>query len=154
MAAEQAAENHVDDRGLTWYFRRGIYTSIPTLTHPQISLAAVEALRWSSLKWSERASQSVLVISFAMKQDIVFWVYWKVNGNWENNMSRIFQWREAIVEQIPALGERSKFKRAGLRVTVRDPSRKVHQIYQFYQNRLASHSEVSKLTILLCFISQ
>ena len=72
MAAEQAAENHVDDRGLTWYFRRGIYTSIPTLTHPQISLAAVEALRWSSLKWSERASQSVLVISFAMKQDMCF----------------------------------------------------------------------------------
>ena len=56
-------------------------------------------------------------------------------------MSRIFQWREAIVEQIPVLGERSKSKRAGLRVTVRDLSRKVRQIYQFYQNRLASPSD-------------
>ena len=35
-----------------------------------------------------------------MKQGILFWVYWKVNENWDNNMIRISQWREAIVEQI------------------------------------------------------
>ena len=36
-----------------------------------------------------------IVISHAVKQGIPFWVYWKVNGNWDSNMIRIFQWRES-----------------------------------------------------------
>ena len=58
MAAAKAAENHGDEWGLTWYFLWGIYTSIPTWTHSQNSLAAAEALslKISShgrfLKWS------------------------------------------------------------------------------------------------------
>ena len=40
MAAAQAAENHGDEWGLTWYFLWGIYTSIRTWTHSQNSLAA------------------------------------------------------------------------------------------------------------------
>ena len=64
MAAAQAAENHGDEWGLTWYLRWGIYTSIPTWTHSQNSLAAAEALslkissHGTSLKWSQRPSQS------------------------------------------------------------------------------------------------
>ena len=64
MAAAQAAENHGDEWGLTWYFLWGIYTSVPMWTHSQISLAAAEApsLKISShetsLKWSPRPSQS------------------------------------------------------------------------------------------------
>ena len=64
MAAAQAAENHGDEWGLTWYFLCGIYTSIPTWTHLQNSLAAAEALslkissHGTSLKWSWRLSQS------------------------------------------------------------------------------------------------
>ena len=34
------------------------------------------------------------VISYAMEQDLPFWVYWKVNRNWDNNMIRISQWSE------------------------------------------------------------
>ena len=58
MEAAQAAENHRDERGLTWYLRWGIYTSIPTRTQSQNLLAAAEALSlkissyWTSLKWS------------------------------------------------------------------------------------------------------
>ena len=44
MAAAQAAENHGNQWGLTWYFWWGIYTLIPAWTHSQNSLAAVEAL--------------------------------------------------------------------------------------------------------------
>ena len=59
---------------------------------------------------------------------------------------------KTIVEQILASEERNKSKKAGLWVTVRDPSRKVnlmskvicqknynrvHQVYQFHQDRLA-----------------
>ena len=63
MTAAQAAENHGDEWGLTWYFLWGIYTSIPTWTHSQNSLAAAEApslkisSHGTSLKWSRRLSQ-------------------------------------------------------------------------------------------------
>ena len=49
--------------GLTWYLRWGIYTSIPTWSHSQNSLATAEALslkisyHGTSLKWSRRPSQ-------------------------------------------------------------------------------------------------
>ena len=35
-----------------------------------------------------------IVISYAMKREILFWVYWKVNGNCDN-MIRFFQSRES-----------------------------------------------------------
>ena len=60
VAAAQAAENHGDEWGLTWWW--GIYTSIPTWTHSQNSLAAAEALslkipsHGTSPKWSQRPS--------------------------------------------------------------------------------------------------
>ena len=41
-------------------------------------------------------------------------VYWKVNGNWDNNMIRISLWSEAIIEQILASEEINKSKRTGL----------------------------------------
>ena len=57
MTAAQAAENHGDEWGWTWYLQWGIHTSVPTWTHLQNSLAAVEALCFKissygiSLKW-------------------------------------------------------------------------------------------------------
>ena len=35
-----------------------------------------------------------IVITYAMKRGILFLVYWKVSGNWDNNMIKISQWRE------------------------------------------------------------
>ena len=64
MATAQAAENYGDERGLTWYLRWGIYTSIPTWTNSQNLLAAAEGLslkissHGTSLKWPRRPSQS------------------------------------------------------------------------------------------------
>ena len=54
-----------------------------------------------------------IVICYTMKQGIPFWVWWKVNGNWDN-MIRITNGGKVIVEQILALDERKKSKRAGL----------------------------------------
>ena len=64
MAAAQAAESHVDEWRLTWYFLWG-YISIPTWTHAKNSLSpAVEevpSLKISSygtsLEWSHRLLQ-------------------------------------------------------------------------------------------------
>ena len=36
-----------------------------------------------------------IVKSYAMKRGILFWVYWKVNGNWDNNMIRISKWSKS-----------------------------------------------------------
>ena len=54
-----------------------------------------------------------VVIRYAMKQSIPFWVSQKVNGNWDNNLIRISNWEKAIVEQILASEEINKSKRAG-----------------------------------------
>ena len=35
-----------------------------------------------------------IVISYGMKQGIPLWIWWKVNGNWDN-MITIFQWKES-----------------------------------------------------------
>ena len=34
-----------------------------------------------------------ILISYAMKQGILLWIWWKVNGNWDINRIRISQWR-------------------------------------------------------------
>ena len=34
-----------------------------------------------------------IVISYAMKWGIPLWIWWNVNGNWDNNMMKISQWR-------------------------------------------------------------
>ena len=36
-----------------------------------------------------------VVISYAMNWGFPLQIWWKVNGNWDNNMIRIFQWRES-----------------------------------------------------------
>ena len=110
MAAAQEGENHGDEWGLTWYFLWGIYTSIPTWTHSQNSLAAAEApslkisAHGTSLKWSIRPPyppmehlsndnktipiSTRIVIRYAIKR-------WEVNGNWDNNIISISQCRES-----------------------------------------------------------
>ena len=101
MAAAQAAENHGDEWSLTWYFLWGIYASIPTWTHSQNSLAAAEApslkisSHGTSLKWSQKPSLSAPGWNYLMKRGIPLWIWWKLNGNWDNNMIRTSQWRES-----------------------------------------------------------
>ena len=111
ILAAQAAENHRDKCGLTWYLWWGIYTSIPTWTHSQISLAAAEALS-SHMTMKNIPISTTIVRSHTMEWHILFGVYGKVNGKWDNNMIKISQWRES--QQILASEERKKFKRAGL----------------------------------------
>ena len=52
MAAAKGDEEHGNEWGLTWYVWWGIYTSVPTWTHLQNSLAAAEApsLKISSME--------------------------------------------------------------------------------------------------------
>ena len=95
-----------------------------------------------------------IVISYAMKWSILFWVYWKVNGSWDNNMIRISEWRESNCRANTSVRRKKEIQKSRtVWVTFRDPSRKVdflskiiygrvHQVYQFRQNRLASPYDV------------
>ena len=53
-----------------------------------------------------------IVISYVMKWGILLWIWWKVNGKWDN-IIRIFQWRERHCT-ILVSEEINKSKRAGL----------------------------------------
>ena len=75
MVAAQAAKDHGYEWGFTWW---GIYTSVSTWTH----------LKYYPITISMR-----IIISYAMKLGLLFWVCWEVNRNWDN-MIRISQWRE------------------------------------------------------------
>ena len=54
-----------------------------------------------------------IVMRYTIKQDILFWVWWKVNGNSDNNMIRISNGGKGIVEQILVPEDRNKYKTAG-----------------------------------------
>ena len=81
-------------------------------------------------------------------------VWKKVNGNWGNNISRISQWTKSCWRTYIRVRRKiNKSKRAGPGITFRYLSWKVnnlirsfkaksynrvHQVYQFHQNRLTS----------------
>ena len=107
-------KSHGDEWSLTWYFWWGIYTSIPTWTS-QNSLVAAEAL---SLSYDQMTRKTItistqIVKSHVMKQSILLWIRWKVNGNWDSNMIRISQWMESHCRTNTSI-RRNKSKRAGL----------------------------------------
>ena len=81
----------------------------------------------------------------------LFWIWWKLNGNRNNNISEFPNGGKAIVEQILVSEERNKSKRAELwesqsrfrvgKLTIWVTSfeienyNRVHQVHQFHQNR-------------------
>ena len=56
-----------------------------------------------------------IVISYAVKWCILLWIWWKVNGNWDNNMIRMPRWLESHCRTNISVRRRNKSKRAGLR---------------------------------------
>ena len=70
-----------------------------------------------------------IVISYAMKQDILFWVCWKVNVNWNNNMIKISQWNNSHCRTNTSIRRKKETQKSrAVRVTVRNPSRKVKHL--------------------------
>ena len=152
MAAAQAAENHGDEWGLTWYLRCGIYTSIPTWTHSLNLLAAAETLKLKILPWN--ISQMIMktipistrvVISYSMKWDILFWVSWKVNANWDNNMIRISQWRKSHCRTNTSVRRKKEIQKSrSVRVKVTDSSRKVNYLSKVIWD-YSNHFQIIKI---------
>ena len=128
--ATRAAENHRNEWGLIWYLRWGIYTSVPTWTHPHNSLAAAEALnlRYPPMEHfsnnrknhphqqmhSRSCGNKASCIEFTeklMETDTTTWLEFSNGG-------------KAIAEQTLASEEKIQKSRT-VKVTVKDPSRKV-----------------------------
>ena len=81
-------------------------------------------------------NRSRIVISYVMKQGIPLWIWWKVNGNWDINMIKIFQLKESICRTNTSIRTRSGIQVVKLTIWVRLFQIEIlHQIYQFYQNR-------------------
>ena len=88
MATGQAAENHGDEWGMTWYLRWGIYTSTPDRTQSQNSLAPAEALSLktsshgtSDFQYGFRSSQSIADL-LTIISDRIARAFNKPEANW------------------------------------------------------------------------
>ena len=102
MVAAQAAENHGDEWGLLLRMMH-IYINFNLISLTKFLSSSGSTEFKDILPWNifQMITKTIPISTrIDMKQGILFWVYWKVNENWDNNMIRISQWREAIVEQI------------------------------------------------------
>ena len=60
------------------------------------------------LQWNISPISTRIVISYVMKWGILLWIWWKVDGNW-NNMIRISWWRESHCRTSTSIrGKKSK----------------------------------------------
>ena len=57
----------------------------------------IEIIPWniSQMMMKTASISTRIVVSYVMKQSILLWIWWNVNGNWDNNMIRISQWRKS-----------------------------------------------------------
>ena len=70
-----------------------------------------------------------IVISCAMKQNIPLWIWWKVNGNWDNNMIKISQWRESHCKTSTSIRWKKEIQKSRtMRITVWNLSWKVSHL--------------------------
>ena len=76
-----------------------------------------------------------IVISYAMKWDILLRIWWKVNGNWDNNIFRIFQWRESHCRTNTSVWRKKEIQKSRtMIITVWDLSRNDLTIWVRYWN--------------------
>ena len=154
MAATQAAENHGDEWGLTWYFLRDICINSNLNPLTRFSSSSSRSTKFKDiLPWNipqmimKTISISTrIVISYAMKWGIPLWIWWKVNGNWDNNMIRIFQQRESHCRRNTSVRRNKQIQKSRtVTVTVWDPIRKVNHLSKVIWNR--------KIVIIIIIIS-
>ena len=137
MTAVQAAESHADEWGLGLILMtRAIYinSNLNPLTKITSSSRSTKFKDIVPCNISQMISKTItistrIVISYTMKWGILFGVYWTINGNWENNMIRIFQWRESHCRKNTSIRRNKLIQNSRpVRVTVWDPSRKVNYL--------------------------
>ena len=140
MAAAQVPENHGDEWLYLILTMRGRYinSNLNPLTKFITNRSSIEfkdILQWIIFQMIMKTFpvSTRIVISYAVKQGIQLWIWWKVYGNWDNNINT----GKAIVEQILAREEKNKSKIAGLHVLRPwDVSRKVNHLSKVVWEKL------------------
>ena len=70
-----------------------------------------------------------MAISCTVKGDIQLGIWWKVNGNWDNNMIRISKWREGHCRTNTSIRSKKYIQKSRtMRITAWHPSRKVNHL--------------------------
>ena len=70
-----------------------------------------------------------IVINYAMKRGILFWVWQKVNRNWDNSMIRISEWGKSHCRTNTSVRRKKQIQKSRTaRTTVRDARRKVNHL--------------------------
>ena len=65
-----------------------------------------------------------IVISYVMKRGIPLWIWWRDNGNWDNNMIRISQWKKSHCRTNTITRRKKEIQKGRtMRITVWNPSR-------------------------------
>ena len=70
-----------------------------------------------------------IVISYAMKRDIMLLIWWRVNVNCDNNMIRNSEWRESHCRTNNSVRRKKEIQKSRtVRVTAWNPSGKVNHL--------------------------
>ena len=75
-----------------------------------------------------------IVTGYAMKRGIPFFVWWNVNGNWDNHMIQISQWKESHCRTNTSVRKLIQKSRA-VRVIVKNPTRKTKHLSKVIWDR-------------------
>ena len=141
MAAAQTAEIHEMRLELILTMRNMYISSSLSPLKKYISISRStkfkNILQWniSQLITNTFPISTRIVIIYIMKQGILFWVWWKVNGNWDNKMIRISWWRESLCRTNTSVRRNKSKKSRIVRVTVRAMSRKVKHLSKVIWDR-------------------
>ena len=77
------------------------------------------------------STRIIIIISNVTKWSIPLWIWWRINGNCNNNMIRISQWRESHCRTNTKVRRKSRT----MRITIWDPSRKVNYLSKVIWDR-------------------
>ena len=63
--------------------------------------------------------KNTIVIRNAMKWGIPLWIWWEINGKWDNNMIRTFRWRESHCRTNTSIRRKKEIQKSRtVRITV------------------------------------
>ena len=90
-----------------------------------------DILTWNMSQMITKAApiSTRIIIKYAMKRGIPFWVWQKIDGNRGNNLIRTFQWRQTHCRTNISFRRKKLIqKNRTVWVTVRNPTRKVNHL--------------------------
>ena len=151
---------------LDWIFYvRDIYSNsnlklLTKFTNSSRSTEFEDVLSWniSPMNMKTFPISIRIAINYVMKRGIPLWVWWKVCGNCDSNMTRNSQWRESHCRTNYSIKKKKEIQKSkNKRITVWDPIRKVNHLKKVIWDRkiitdftsLISSSRIGKQVLMM-----